>query len=306
MSGPRALLGALGQISQASALLGLVAACTTAGSAWMAEPLTGFDEPMPLADERDARDFDASGLGGRGARPIGRRVIVLGQGEASENAEAGAVRFDDGPAIAIGGAPAIGEGRSLGTFRNTYYDFPNEKEFDGDRVALKGARCETIGRVPRGFYESVCVQGSGRLASGKTVSFSRRNCDCAEVCPRTGERICFDALDPKRFPFGRGASGRAITPLFSVAADADLLPLGTPVYVPEFRGLPRGIDEKNHDGCFLVEDRGLRVKGKQIDVFTGDPRVTVLYNRLLPSNRGVTVVVGSNLCARPERPQSAR
>jgi 3D (Asp-Asp-Asp) domain-containing protein len=212
--------------------------------------------------------------------------------------EAAAVPVDDGPAIALGGAAATGDGRSLGTFRNTYYDFPNERDFEGGKVSLKGSRCETIREVPRAFYESVCVQGSGMLASGKTVSFSRRNCDCAEVCPRTGERICFDALDAKKFPFGRGASGRAITPLYTVAVDSEVVPLGTRVYVPEFRGLPRGIDEKNHDGCFLAEDRGLRVKGKQIDVFTGDPRVTALFNRLLPSNRGVTVVVDSSLCGR--------
>jgi 3D (Asp-Asp-Asp) domain-containing protein len=274
-------------------LFGSLAACSTAGSAWMAEPLVGYDEPLASEAELDTTTF-----GGRSGRPVQRRTIVLGGGDAAE-AEQGPVVVNEGaPALALGGAAAVADGRSLGTFRNTYYDFPNEKDFDGAPVALKNARCETLRDVPRGFYESVCVQGSGKLASGKTVSFAKRNCACAAVCPRTGERICFDALDSSSYPFGRGATGHAITPLYSVAVDSEVVPLGTLVYVPEFRGLPRGSDGSGtpHDGCFLAEDRGVRVKGKQIDVFTGDPRVTALYNRLLPSNRGVTVVVGSSRC----------
>jgi 3D (Asp-Asp-Asp) domain-containing protein len=203
-----------------------------------------------------------------------------------------AARASDGTA-----STDIGDGRSLGTFRNTYYDFPNELDFKGAAVALKGPRCETLGQVPRTFYDSVCVQGSGRLASGRTVSFSRRNCECAEVCPRTGERICFDTLDQNSFPYGRGATGRAITPLYTVAVDSEVIPLGTLIYVPELRGLPLAeAGAAAHDGCLLAEDRGIRVKGKQVDVFTGEPRLTAIYNRLLPSNRGVTVVIGASRC----------
>lgn len=288
----------------ACAFLGLLGACTTAGSAWMAEPLAGYDEPLTAETELDARGF-----GGKSGRTVQRRTIVLGERDA--DAEVGSserpAALDDGsPALVLGGVnPGAGialpgDGRSLGVFRNTYYDFPSESDFGGAKVALMSARCETVREVPRGFYESVCVQGSGKLASGRTVSFSRRNCACAEVCPRTGERICFDALDSDKYPFGRGATGRAITPLYTVAVDSEVVPLGTLLYVPEFRGLPRGNDGEKHDGCFLAEDRGVRVKGKQIDVFTGDPRVTALYNRLVPSNRGVTLVVGSSRCRKRE------
>jgi 3D (Asp-Asp-Asp) domain-containing protein len=90
-----------------------------------------------------------------------------------------------------------------------------------------------------------------------------------------------------------------------VAVDSSVIPLGTSLYVPELRGLPRE-GRATHDGCLLAEDRGIRVKGKQVDVFTGDPRVTAVYNRLLPSNRGVTVVVGSSRCAAPGGANRAR
>ena len=194
--------------------------------------------------------------------------------------------------------PAAG-GRVLGTFRNTYYDFPSEADFSGETVALKNGKCKTIKTVARSFYEAVCVQGSGTLSSGSTVSFSKRDCDCAELCPRTNQHICFDELDAKAFPWGRGATGHAITPLLTVAVDSDLVPLDTPVYIPEFDGLPRDASRTaKHDGCFIAQDRGVRVKGEHVDIFTGQHDITALWNSLVPSNRGVTIVLDSPKCAR--------
>lgn len=193
-------------------------------------------------------------------------------------------------------------GRVLGTFRNTYYDFPSEADYTGAPVPLMNASCEAIAKVPRGFYEAVCVQGSGSLASGGTVSFAKRDCACAEPCPRTGQRICFDALDKATFPWGRGAAGTPITPLRSVAADTRILPMGTVIYVPELDGLAirpeSSIEGGTLDGCFVVEDRGLRVQGEHIDIFTGHPAQTAALNALVPSNKGVTVVVDAPKCAR--------
>ena len=77
-------------------------------------------------------------------------------------------------------------------------------------VALKSAECQTIKDVPRGFYEAVCVQGSGTLRRGATVSFAKRDCDCAPVCPKTGQKICFDELDAREYPWGRGATGKVV------------------------------------------------------------------------------------------------
>lgn len=190
-------------------------------------------------------------------------------------------------------------GRILGTFRNTYYDFPTERDFSGETVPLQNAQCKTIAQVPRGFYEAVCVQGSGLLASGSPVSFNRRDCDCAETCPRTQQRICFDSLDIAKFPWGRGATGGPITPLLSVAVDSSVIPLGTSVYIPEYEGLPRDPARKSfHDGCFIAQDRGLRVVGQHVDIFTGQRIMTETWNGLVPSNTGVTVVLDSAKCAR--------
>lgn len=205
----------------------------------------------------------------------------------------------DGPtAVASAGAPraidlvASGDG----VYRNTYYDFPSEGAGAKD-ATLYDASCSPIARVTQAFHDQVCVQGSGRLAVGQTVSFAKRDCACASLCPRTGQKICFERLDAARFPHGRGATGGPITPLRTVAVDVSVIPLGTRVFVPELAGLPRP-DGSPHDGCFVAEDRGIKVVGKHLDVFTGDPAMTARWNALMPSNKGVHVRVGDPRCAR--------
>ena len=185
--------------------------------------------------------------------------------------------------------------RSAETYRNTYYDFPSEGS--GDKKAkVFDAQCKAIASVTQAFHDQVCLQGSGRLATGETISFAMRDCTCAAECPKSGQKICFEKLDPKAFPSGRGASGKAITPLRTIAVDTTLIPLGTAVYIPEYEGLGRP-DGTKHDGCFLAEDRGSRVVGKHIDVFTGEPATTKTWNQLVPSNQGVHVEIGAPRCA---------
>lgn len=251
-------------------------ACHTGGSAWMAQP---------LPDDEWAGSSEGS------AAPPAPRSHPTGKtlGPAPRGAPA--------PTAAATVEPAKLEGRVLGKFRNTYYDFPAEMDHQGDPIALKNAKCRTIKTVPRGFHDAVCVQGSGLLASGATVSFAKRDCECAEVCPRTQQKICFDELDREQFPWGRGATGRPITPLLTVAVDDTVIPMESAIYIPELVGLPTGGGGR-HDGCFVAQDRGMKVKGEHIDVFTGSEAVTKVWNQAVPSNQGVTVVLDSPLCER--------
>ncbi|MEZ4220463.1 MAG: 3D domain-containing protein [Polyangiaceae bacterium] len=261
-----------------------VLGCATGGSAWMAEPLTGPDDEEEWDETfQTPTNAPSSSAPMPASRPTGRTG-----GTATPGARQ---------------APAKLEGRVLGTFRNTYYDFPAEVDYSGPRVALKDAKCNTIKEVAKGFHDAVCVQGSGTLASGATVSFAKRDCACAEECPRTKQKICFDQLDRQRFPWGRGAAGSAITPLLSVAVDTSVIPMGTVLYIPEADGVPRDEGQTSfHDGCFIAQDRGLKIKGKHVDMFTGNESVTKLWNRLIPSNQGVTVVLDSPRCARAKKP----
>lgn len=264
----------------------LLPACATAGSSWMAQPLEESDEFPELAP---------SAAPAKGASSQQRTTKILSE----DQSPSGAKTLSDEPLRAARHSSGKLQGRVLGKFRNTYYDFPSETEFKGATVSIKGPACETVKEVPRGFFEALCVQGSGTLANRQTVSFAKRDCACAEVCPKTGQKICFEALDPNKFPYGRGAAGTPITPLYSVAVDSKVIPLGATLYIPELEGMPRDAESTGlHDGCFFAQDRGLKVQGQHVDVFTGDPAMTRLWNKLVPSNSGVTVVLDSPRCAK--------
>lgn len=281
-----------------SGIAGLCSACATTGSGWMSE---AWDPSHPSEE-----DPTATVSVRRPAPPVRRSLAsrTLGGGNIDAPDATG------GPIERIESAPGETRPRSLaraahqggkvaGKFKNTYYDFPNEGDYSGDLVSVYDGQCRAKASVPKGFFETLCVQGSGLLSSGSPISFNRRDCECAPVCPRTGQKICFDILDVGKFPWGRGATGEPITPLLTVAVDSKILPLGTSIYIPEYEGLPRDLERRTkHDGCFVAQDRGLRVQGEHVDVFTGQAAMTRLWNSLVPSNSGVTIVLDSPHCTR--------
>lgn len=282
MPGPRSLVAIAGV---------WIASCGSSGSAWVAEP------PSSGSAEGDPRSFEPPAARPSAAAPRGVKRIL--DSVPSDEASGGGPGSEGGPGS--GGDEPSG-GVELGNFRNTYYNFPNERDYRGPSTELFDSQCHPLAKVPRAFHDTLCVQGSGSLASGVTVSFARRNCRCARTCPRSGQKICFATLDRGAFPWGRGAMGSPVVPLRSVAVDIEVIPLGTPLFIPEFVGLP--VDQtgsETHDGCFLAEDRGIKVIGQHVDVFTGAVAMTKLWNGLVPTNRGVTVFVDSPRCPQPTR-----
>ncbi len=266
-------------------LIFLSGCAASSGQKWVGELP---DEGPPSA----AGDWKGSGSGPPARAPIDDRVAlsnraIVGDDGDDENAP----MRDQGD-----GAKASARAGSAQSdlYRNTYYDFPSESA-GAKEATIYDAACAPISKVTTAFHDRVCVQGSGRLEDGATVSFAKRDCACASICPRTGQKLCFERLDPKRFPSGRGATGKPITPLYTVAVDSSVIPLGTRLFVPELVGLPRP-DGTKHDGCFLAEDRGLKIVGHQIDFFTGDPANTARWNALVPSNRGVHAVKDDPRC----------
>lgn len=172
-------------------------ACSTVGSNWMAQPLP--DDGFPAVP---------SGAGGKGSGPKSPRASALDTRTLSdEESERGAKNLSDEPLRPVRQLGGKLEGKVLGKFRNTYYDFPSESEHTGPAVALKNAECQTIKDVPKGFYEAVCVQGSGTLAGGQTVSFAKRDCSCAAVCSKTGQNLLRRA-GPEAVPLRTRRHGR--------------------------------------------------------------------------------------------------
>ena len=267
-------------------LLFLVAACAaSSGQKWVNE-LPSEGPPSAAGDWKSFDSAEAARAPLEDRVPLPDRAIV---GDDLDDTPDQVRDLGDGVPRAILAGSAQSE-----LFRNTYYDFPSEGA-GAKESTVYDAACAPIAKVTTDFHDRVCVQGSGRLEDGATVSFAKRDCACASLCPRTGQKICYERLDPKRFPSGRGATGQAITPFFTVAVDSTVIPLGTRVFVPEFVGLPR-LDGSKHDGCFLAEDRGLKVVGRRIDFFTGDPANTARWNAIVPSNRGVHVLPNDPRC----------
>lgn len=276
----------------AAGAIGCVAvACSTAGSTWVAEPFS-IQESEPTAEFQPPSPAPPAA-----GEPRWQTCRILGEPDPLGPQKA---------ALARGVIP----GRVAGVFRNTYYDFPEEASYGGEPTSLFNAACGLIARVPQDFHDALCVQGSGVLASGRTVSFARRDCACARRCPRTDQQICFEALDIASYPWGRGALGQPIVPLLTVAVDSSVIPLGTSIFVPEYVGLPRepgpgnygraAADGAGHDGCFIAQDRGIKVRGQHVDIFTGREELTRLWNALVPSNEGVTVILESPFCERAD------
>jgi 3D (Asp-Asp-Asp) domain-containing protein len=113
-------------------------------------------------------------------------------------------------------------------------------------------------RVPERFAWSLRLEGSGLMEDGRIVNYTGK-------CP-FGYGTCFTQLPVDEYPFGRGAHQRPITPFKSVAVDPRLIPIGEPLYIPEFDGLLLP-DGSIHDGCVRADDTGGGIKLRKMDFF---------------------------------------
>ena len=115
-----------------------------------------------------------------------------------------------------------------------------------------------FGRVAERFAWSLRLEGSGLMRDGRIVNYTG-------PC-RFGYGTCFEQLDVAEHPFGRGAGLRPLIPFKSVAVDPRVIPIGEPIYVPEFDGLLLP-DGSIHDGCVRADDTGGGIKGHKMDFF---------------------------------------
>lgn len=190
-------------------------------------------------------------------------------------------------------------GAPIGRLWNTYYYLADEADHDGDkRTALYDARCRPLATVAAGYADSICVEGSGRLADGRVLNFAT-SCSCGRRCP-TGGTICYEELSPREYPWGRGAGERALEPLRSIAVDRSRFALGRTIYLAAFDGLELpdvdGVGGYTHDGCFRADDVGGWIKGQHIDIFTGTSAMRRALEGLLPTESRFEARAGGPRC----------
>jgi 3D (Asp-Asp-Asp) domain-containing protein len=152
-------------------------------------------------------------------------------------------------------------------FQVTFYWLAMEDDFD-EPHEIKFANTNAIdlytldgyylGSYSDKFAWNLRMEGSGLLLDGRVLNYTGR-CNF-------GYGTCFAQMDAHEFPFGRGAHTRPLIPFKSVAVDPNLIPIGEPIYIPEFDGmmLPDGTI---HDGCVRADDTGGGIKKRQIDFF---------------------------------------
>jgi 3D (Asp-Asp-Asp) domain-containing protein len=193
-------------------------------------------------------------------------------------------------------SPNMGDelGVSLGRFVNTFYWMEFEADYPGAAdTPLVGEDCRELARVPEAFADRVCVEGSGRLASGPLLNLSGE-CGCGYRCRETDSSVCFFAVTDASATWGYGSDGNPLVPLRSLAIQESVVPHGTVLYIPEWDGLSipsarRGLGGFVHDGCFRVDDIGYGVEGRHYDLFAGTAGLWMDLEELLPTDSSTTV-----------------
>ena len=133
-----------------------------------------------------------------------------------------------------------------------------EKVADNTWVDLYTPLGFFLGRYTERFAWALRLEGSALMADGRVINYAGK-CNL-------GYGTCYQQLDIKEHPFGRGAGPRPLIPFKSVAVDPRLIKIGEPVYVPEFDGLLLP-DGSIHDGCVRADDTGGGIKKRKMDFF---------------------------------------
>ncbi len=122
-----------------------------------------------------------------------------------------------------------------------------------------------LAHIPERFACSLRLEGSGLMLDDRVINYTGA---CKQGYGYANSRLatCFEELDVKEMPFGRGAGTRPLIPFKSVAVDTRVIQIGEPLYIPEFDGmhLPDG---SIHDGCVRATDTGGGIKGRKMDFF---------------------------------------
>jgi 3D (Asp-Asp-Asp) domain-containing protein len=159
-------------------------------------------------------------------------------------------------------------------FALRFYWLVLEADYDEPDKAPKSGRGTTVPEnswvelyTPDGYFMqrvterlawALRLEGSGLMRDGRVINYTGK---CAY-----GYGTCFQQLDEQVHPFGRGAGQRPLVPFKSVAVDPRLVPIGEPLYIPEFDGLVLP-DGSIHDGCVRADDTGGGIKRRKMDFF---------------------------------------
>jgi 3D (Asp-Asp-Asp) domain-containing protein len=164
--------------------------------------------------------------------------------------------FAAGKSKACCGYPLVGERE----WALRFYWMADQKRFEDqyDEQDVYTRDGYFLGTFPERFVRALRMEGTGRLTDGRVINYHGR-CEY-------GVGTCYQTMNQETHPHGRGAGRRPLVPFKSVAIDPHLVPIGEPLYIPEFDGL-RMPDGHIHDGCVRADDTGGSIKKRKMDFF---------------------------------------
>jgi 3D (Asp-Asp-Asp) domain-containing protein len=197
------------------------------------------------------------------------------------------------------------------TLFNTYFLLARESDYSGPKdTPIYRTDGTVIALASRGFVNDLCVEGSGLLADGRVVNFSS-GCSYGPTC-LTGGQICYTVLDRTRYPWGKGHGTTPLVPLRSLAVDPHVIPFGSFVYLPRWKGvhIPAidGIGGFVHDGCFRADDSGGWIVPRpgdppglsHIDIFAGTRTMHRALERIFPTRTVFEASIDPTSCAQAQ------
>ena len=136
----------------------------------------------------------------------------------------------------------------------------NGNTFDGSEVSeVLTPAGDLIAKVCTRFFKVLSMEGTGVLEDRgqgrQTINWAGR--------------YRFKVMD--KCVHGEGVNGLCLIPYHTIAADLEVYPVGTIIYIPRAAGikLPNG---EIHNGIFVVRDTGGAFRGvgaKRVDLFVG-------------------------------------
>ena len=201
-------------------------------------------------------------------------VVLYGCTETARDAPA------ESGVIGNAGWVSDGPGTYIGQFSPSFYQIVDESagEFSRGRKsrAVRDRHGRVLARVTPTFFRRLNIEGCGRLASGRVLTYDTR------VNGVIRFRLTGHA-------YGLAHGDVPLVPYRTVAVDSSVVPLGSIVYIPCIRGveLPDG---STHDGFFHAHDIGSGIRGPRIDFFVGfEDHIHNTFTRTQRLTHGVPV-----------------
>lgn len=257
--------------------------------------------PEPHASESAEASNESSPLDASldPERPPSEAVETPHESVLSEN------RIEGSPERLVEATPELpperpSKGTLGGTLWITYYYLAREADYTGVKdTILYDASCKPIQTVAASYSDAVCIEGSGKLLDGRVINVSK-TCTCGRPC-RGGKILCYQVIDPAKFPWGMGARSNPLVPFRSIAVDRTRIPLGTVLYLEGWDGLllpsSDGLGGWKHDGCFRADDVGGAIQGDHIDIFAGSKPLWKALEAIHPTRKTFSFYTSSPRCA---------